>query len=97
LEDEISLATASTSDNEQTFDLALTWIYNCLENHTYCNRSLPLPQNRILPGRLIDVGDRPTVAPRLCVTSDFPVETNYIDTLPFLGKPLATQAHYFDS
>jgi hypothetical protein len=78
LEDEMSLVTASTSYNEQTFDLALTWIYNCLENHEYCNRSLPLPENRFLPGRLIDVGDLPDVVPRLCVTNDFPVETNYM-------------------
>jgi hypothetical protein len=66
-----------TTDNEKSFELALTWIYNCLENHEYCNRSLPLPENRILPGRLIDVGDWPNAPPRLCATDGLPLETNY--------------------
>lgn len=74
----MSLATGLTSDNEQSFHLAHTWIHNCLEKHAYCNRSLPLPQNRILPSRLLDVGDWPTLAPRLCVTKVFPVETRYM-------------------
>ncbi len=73
-----SLPTGLTSDNEQIFNLARIWIYNCLEKHAYCNRSLPLPESRILPSRLLDVGHWPTLAPKLCVTKDFPVETRYM-------------------
>lgn len=74
---QMSLAPSATSDSEQGFNLARAWIHNCLENHAYCNRSLPLPQNRILPSRLLEIGDGRTSAPRLCDTKDFPVETRY--------------------
>ncbi len=76
MENEVTVA--KTTDNEKSFELALTWIYNCLETHEYCNRSLPLPENRILPGRLINVREWPNVPPRLCATDDLPLETNYM-------------------
>jgi Heterokaryon incompatibility protein (HET) len=78
LENERSAVIGSTSDNDQTFNIARTWIRNCSETHAYCNRSSPLPQNRFLPSRLIDIGTGPTITPRLCTTEALPVETKYL-------------------
>ncbi|CZR67858.1 uncharacterized protein PAC_17757 [Phialocephala subalpina] len=66
------------TNNEQTYELAASWIQTCVETHAYCNRATPLPRNRILPTRLLDVGSGPERKPKLVLTNSLPSETQYM-------------------
>ena len=64
--------------DEHSIEVARKWIKNCLETHAYCNRTLPFPQKRIMPSRLIDIGSGSTLTPRLCTTEALPADTKYV-------------------
>ncbi|KAF8853259.1 hypothetical protein BDZ45DRAFT_598808, partial [Acephala macrosclerotiorum] len=58
----------------QTYELATSWIRNCVETHAYCNRTT----NRVLPARLLDVGSGPERNPKLALTNSLLLETRYM-------------------
>lgn len=73
-----NLPSPSSSYSTSAWEVALSWIINCVVNHTSCSQT-NLRSARKLPSRLIAVGGKDDFSDvRLCETTEFELDWQYV-------------------